>query len=393
MAKERGFPIPVCSATWPARFVGFRLTRFVFRGQSLLRSNNPSFGVGSHHAPILPPTKTLDEITVEQLLTGRLHERLKIMYFQNRQFHLVLLITASLVMSTPPFSGLSCTQGGVLDSNQQDEQETQASNEVSPYAGSYTIMDDTTGTEIAVTIENGVRTIVANGLPNHETGAFPNAFNPNTISDQDYNITLPTQPELSAEPTSYNVPQPFGIATNGVYIDPFAAEWYLDNPNSGWQLAALNNLLGFDENNAHVQPTGAYHYHGPMGLLTRRDQPELIGFAGDGFPIYGPYGYASPSDSTSAVVELTSSYQLKSGQRSNGPLGAYDGTYIEDYEYIHGSGDLDECNGRTGVTPEYPNGTYYYVATLGWPFFSRCFAGSIADSFVVVGGGGRPPPR
>lgn len=235
-----------------------------------------------------------------------------------------------------------------------------------------------------MTVENGVRTIVSNGLPNHETGEFPNAGNPNTISEQHYSLSLPTAPELASEPTTYNVPQAFGIAVNGVKIDPFAAEWYQNNRNSGWQLAALANPLGFDDQNAHVQPNGAYHYHGvPMALLTTQDRPELIGWAGDGFPIYGPYSYTDPEDMSSPVVELTSSYQLKQGERSGGPGGAFDGTYIEDYEYVTGSGDLDECNGRFGETAEYPEGTYYYVATLHWPYFGRCFAGKLADTFVL----------
>lgn len=71
-------------------------------------------------------------------------------------------------------------------------------------------------------------------------------------------------------------------------VDPYAAECYQNDRNSGWQLAALANPLGFDENNAHVQPSGAYHYHGaPTALLTTDAAPGLVGFAGDGFPIYG----------------------------------------------------------------------------------------------------------
>ena len=282
-----------------------------------------------------------------------------------------------------------------------DQQNEQTLDEVS-YAGSYTIMNETTGTEVTVTVENGVRTIVANGLPDHDTGEFPNAGNPNSISAQDYTYTFPAQPQVAAEPTFYNIPQPFGIAINGVLIDPFAAEWYNNDPTSGWQLAALANPLGFDGNNAHVQPNGAYHYHGaPMPLFTRKDRPELIGFAGDGFPIYGPYGYKDAADPNSDIIELKSSYRLKQGERPSGPEGSYDGTYVEDYEYVEGAGDLDQCNGRTGVTPEYPDGTYYYVVTFNWPFFGRCFAGTIADSFVVELPGGatlddrgrrRPPP-
>ena len=84
------------------------------------------------------------------------------------------------------------------------------------------------------------------------------------------------------------------------------------------------------------------------------------------------------------------SWQLRPGVRSGGPGGFYDGTYVEDYEFIQGSGDLDECNGRFGVTHEYPSGTYYYVITNEWPYMGRCFWGDIAESFERSGG---PPPR
>ena len=258
------------------------------------------------------------------------------------------------------------------------------STDQSRYSGSYVLMNESYGTEVVVTVEDGVRTIEANGLPNHETGEFPNPGNPNAIREQTYRYTLPAAPAMADSVTSYNIPQPFGIAINGVVLDPFAAEWYENDRTSGWQLAALANPLGFDENNAHVQPSGAYHYHGaPTALLTTTAQPELIGFAGDGFPIYGPYGYADPDDPGAAVGVLTSSYRLKSGDRPGGPGGVYDGTYVEDYEFVAGSGDLDECNGRSGVTPDYPDGTYYYVASLDWPFLGRCFVGSIADSFAL----------
>ena len=49
----------------------------------------------------------------------------------------------------------------------------------------------------------------------------------------------------------------------------------------------------------------------------------------------------------------------------------------QDYEYVAGSGDLDECNGRVGVTPEFPNGTYHYYITDTFPFIQRCVKGTL----------------
>jgi hypothetical protein len=53
------------------------------------------------------------------------------------------------------------------------------------------------------------------------------------------------------------------------------------------------------------------------------------------------------------------------------------GTFVTDWNYSAGSGDLDDCNGRTGVTPEFPGGIYYYMATDNYPFFSRCLKGNV----------------
>ena len=53
------------------------------------------------------------------------------------------------------------------------------------------------------------------------------------------------------------------------------------------------------------------------------------------------------------------------------------GAFTQDYEYVDGIGDLDQCNGRFGVTPEFPNGIYYYVVTDDFPFFTRCLKGDI----------------
>lgn len=154
---------------------------------------------------------------------------------------------------------------------------------------------------------------------------------------------------------------------------------------------SANVDLGDDCNNAHVQPTGEYHYHGtPWGIVKQADIKSmfLLGWAADGFPIYYKYGYTS--DTSSELIELTSSYKLKEGNRPgdgvSAPNGIYDGTYVRDFEYIKGHGDLDEANGRFGKTPEFPKGTYYYVITDSFPSLPRFFVGTPNESFKVGGG-------
>ena len=254
---------------------------------------------------------------------------------------------------------------------------------------------------VDIAIRGEFRYITANGIPNHRHGDFPNRGNPNTIRAQSYTFRVPLHPRLAGNVTLLGM-NPFGVAINGVPFDPGAAEWWNNDPTSGWQYEALSGKinLGMDQNNAHVQPNGAYHYHGlPTGLIDQLGDGKrmvLIGYAADGFPIYERYGYTLAKDLRSSIKVLRSSYQVKHGTRPNGPGNRYDGTFVQDYNYVAGSGDLDECNGRTGVTPEFLNGTYYYVITAEFPFIPRCFRGTPDDSFKRRGPGprGRPPgPR
>ena len=103
----------------------------------------------------------------------------------------------------------------------------------------------------------------------------------------------------------------------------------------------------------------------------------ILGWAYDGNPIYGPYGYANPTDQNSGVRRLRTSYRLKpeivedavtnpNPARVDGPLLATypAGSFVPDYEYVFQAGDLDQYNGRFCKTPEYPDGTYAYFVTI-----------------------------
>jgi hypothetical protein len=103
----------------------------------------------------------------------------------------------------------------------------------------------------------------------------------------------------------------------------------------------------------------------------------ILGFAYDGNPIYGPYGFSDPGNSNSTVVRMNSGYQLKVS-RQNGPsITEYQlGTFVDDYVWVpsvnSGKIELDENNGRFCITPEYPKGTYAYFVTInssGQPVF------------------------
>ena len=253
--------------------------------------------------------------------------------------------------------------------------------------------------KVSFTINGGIRIIRANGVPKHYVGVFPNTGNPNVISAQNYVFRIPAKPLLTGRIVILSGAQSFGVAINGVPFDPGADEWYLGRRGGAWQYEPLSGAvaLGVDSNHAHVQPTGAYHYHGlPNGLFTELNlnsdkHSPLIGWAADGFPIYGLYGYQDSKDKNSPIIEVVSSYQLKKGKRpseENSPGGDYDGTFLADYEFIKGSGTLDECNGRKTVTPEFPKATYAYFLTNQWPVIPRCFKGTPSDDFRKV-----PPPE
>jgi hypothetical protein len=252
--------------------------------------------------------------------------------------------------------------------------------------------------EVKITVENGVRIIRSNGIPNHPTGQFPNRGNPNTISPQRYEFRVPADPKIADHTTPLRM-QPFGVAVNGVVFDPFAAEWWNGQRGSIWQYEPMagndgKGMLGIDQSRAHVQPNGAYHYHGiPTALVYvltdgGKDKMVIVGWAADGFPIYNPLGHSDPNDAATPIKKLKSSYRVKHGTRPSGPGGAYDGTFVADYEYVAGAGDLDECNGRFEITPEYLNGIYHYVLTDDFPFIPRMYRGTPDPSFDRHGPGG-----
>jgi hypothetical protein len=237
------------------------------------------------------------------------------------------------------------------------------------------------------------RVLTANGLPDHDVGTFPNANNPNTISSLSVSATYTLSP--TATSTSSNTGMAAtGYLLNGVKIDPGTAGSCNDSGSScslignvgNWSIEALGQSsfnFGTDSSNAHVQPNGAYHYHGmPEGFITRQGKGSamtLVGWAADGFPIYARYGYTVATDATSAVKVIKGSYQLKATPDTSRPATSLYamGTFRQDYEYVAGSGDLDECNGRTGVTPEFPGGIYHYYATDTYPFLQRCVKGQL----------------
>lgn len=138
---------------------------------------------------------------------------------------------------------------------------------------------------VSVQVTDDFLIVRSNGIPDHTTGQFPNRYNPNTIREQDYTFRIPRHPTWSERITPTPM-GPIGVAVNGV---PFY------NPYNAQGRDASKNEV-FDECCGHPDPAGRYHYHiYPRCIHTSfKDKPgehsELIGYAFDGYAIYGPNG-------------------------------------------------------------------------------------------------------
>jgi len=280
------------------------------------------------------------------------------------------------------------------------------------------------------TLTNGRITLQSSGLPYHSYGNYPTS----TVIpvNQNYNLSWTLRAGTN-QPAAGGFTSPgfgtIGYWLNGVamYSPKTAAGPSSNNPNiyypqweynSSYQSGIDNGyVFGNDFAGGVADPaiTGIYNYRDfkfgeawtngtgyanggttggyPTGvgdatlipylngMLQHEDgHSKILGFALDGYPVYGPYGYAVPTDNTSAVKIIISGYSLKTTRTTiintntglptaTPPIGTvlenkYPlGTFVQDYAYV-GGGDLDEHNGRYCVTPDYPNGTYAYFTTI-----------------------------
>ena len=248
------------------------------------------------------------------------------------------------------------------------------------------------GTSVSVT--NGGCLVESNNIPNHDFADASSAFATLT-SANGLKVTIPSDPVAAAEPVALSQRSYNAVMLNGVVLDILSAGCYdpgapgadadgntaigcsSDDP---WLIDPMGaeHKFGTDEHNAHTQPDGRYHYHASPNALYEDAPSEggspVIGFAADGFPVFGPY-FVDPD--TGEVREAISGYTLKQGERPSGegdPGGTYNGIYNNDYEYS-GTGDLDECNGMT------VDGSYGYYVTNGYPWVINCFTGTPDQSF------------
>ena len=168
---------------------------------------------------------------------------------------------------------------------------------------------------------------------------------------------------------------PVGSGASGI---PLLKEWNYNRYNkianvldteNGYIFENYNNILeygyGYAANPKALRVALNDNINNAGSEPSTKTHSPIIGFAYDGNPIYGPFGYENPLDASSSIIRMTSGYSIN-GSRSEGPSQrTYPiGTFVNDYTYTHKSGTLDENNGRFTVTPDFPKGTYAYFLTI-----------------------------
>ena len=123
------------------------------------------------------------------------------------------------------------------------------------------------------------------------------------------------------------------------------------------------SILGYSQDIASTfENTFTINSNGEFNQITGHS--PIIGWAYDGNPIYGPFGYSEPDNINSDLKIVTTSYKTNISQVTNRPTGYVPGFFVEDFIF-DGSGDLDIHNGRFTKTPEFPNGVYAYFTSVG----------------------------
>jgi len=282
--------------------------------------------------------------------------------------------------------------------------------------------------------------IRSTGLGGQVMGPWLNGHFPNLPTDQHFIYAFSRHPTVQTT-HGFNHLGEIGLFVDGVRMfDANDAFSYSNqsgrdgDPRAGigqgdhiWNRDAyVNEARTFDAALGHQQNWGRYHYHAePLALRyllgdhvdfdaatkTYHESASapvkhspIIGWMQDGYPIYGPYGYANATNAAIGVRRMVSGFALRNGangadnlvQTGRHTLPAWEarennrstslqsdetgpnvseayplGHYIEDYAYLGDVGkvlgkdfDLDELNGRWCVTPEYPQGTYAYFTTI-----------------------------
>lgn len=261
--------------------------------------------------------------------------------------------------------------------------------------------------------------ITCTGIPAYPTGPFLDG-NPSIANNQNAIFKFPLSPTQNTGTPNATVGGNIGVFINGVALFDYrdGVAWNTQSnalcggpgnpPCPGGPGAAMDwnrdavpaERGGFDCSKGHPAMGNYHHHQNPSAFkldlnvvsnicnlydadglyaLDSTQHSPLLGFAYDGFPIYGAFGYKN-ANGTGGIARMKSGFQLGTNPgRTHWPDGtdvddgpAFNATYFrgyfrEDYQFVAHPGQedyLDIHNGRFCVTPEYPNGTYAYFATV-----------------------------
>ena len=248
------------------------------------------------------------------------------------------------------------------------------------------------------------------GIPAYPTGPFLDG-NPSNASNQNAIFKMPLSPVQNTGTATATNGGNIGIFINGVALFDYRDGVAWNNTSNtlcggpgnppcpggpmatqAWNRDAIPaERAGFDCAKGHPAMGNYHHHQNPSAFkldlnvisticnlydadglyaIDSTAHSPLIGFAYDGFPIYGAYGYKN-ADGSGGIARIKSGYQLRNiTTRTNGPAvsATYPlGYFREDYEFISHAGQpdyLDVHNGRVCKTPDYPDGIYCYFATV-----------------------------
>ena len=231
---------------------------------------------------------------------------------------------------------------------------------------------------------DGKFTVVSNGMPTYQFVAMT----PNALKPQNWTWSIPAEPKVADKTTA--IPQ-LGLVGFSVAGMPFYGPNEGPQPtDSAYGDPVYNNIT--DGCFGHTAQNGDYHQHAfAVKCLTQAAVPNkmpwtsadedgskpspIVGFAMDGFAIYGPWGCTDAA--CAKPVKFQSGYKKVGDPKTNA---------WQAYSYQANAADptvLDACNGRTG-----PDGVYRYHATSGFPYILGCYKGTATGA----GGGGTTDP-
>lgn len=226
----------------------------------------------------------------------------------------------------------------------------------------------TWGSGVTVTYGDCTLRYKSNGLPNHDRDSeyalpnsgvrVPSASSAHAGADptaaQNYDVTLNTCPTLQSGSTSSALGNIGYMISGASLFNPYEGDGSTIALASNFSVkdSSGNDVFFVDSCNGHPTPMGQYHYHGLPACVTAQvdaanGPSHIIGIALDGFPVYG--------NRDASGNEVTES-------------------------------QLDECNGITSATPEFPNGVYHYVLLNAKDGASslRCYKGTPAKTASIA---------